>query len=164
VYGNHLFSSFFSYHYSSITHHTTPTQNIMVSPGSLGMAPYTSRCFPIFTPMAAHNHHPTPPLPQLTSTSLRSTPPDDPPPHPAPSTRLSLLPCSLLSPLSPSGAKSSPADSPQSYKVADISLAAFGRKEIELAEHEMPGLMYLREKFGKTQPLKGARIAGCLHM
>jgi adenosylhomocysteinase len=51
-----------------------------------------------------------------------------------------------------------------SYKVADISLAAFGRKEIELAEREMPGLMYLREKHGKEQPLKGARIAGCLHM
>jgi adenosylhomocysteinase len=51
-----------------------------------------------------------------------------------------------------------------SYKVADISLAAFGRKEIEIAEREMPGLMYLREKHGKTQPLKGARIAGCLHM
>lgn len=52
----------------------------------------------------------------------------------------------------------------QSYKVADISLAAFGRKEIEIAEHEMPGLMYLREKYAKEQPLKGARIAGCLHM
>jgi len=51
-----------------------------------------------------------------------------------------------------------------SYKVADISLAAFGRKEIEIAEREMPGLMYLREKHGKAQPLKGARIAGCLHM
>lgn len=50
------------------------------------------------------------------------------------------------------------------YKVADISLAAFGRKEIELAEHEMPGLMYLREKYAQSQPLKGARIAGCLHM
>lgn len=50
------------------------------------------------------------------------------------------------------------------YKVADISLAAFGRKEIELAEREMPGLMYLREKYAKEQPLKGARIAGCLHM
>ncbi|MBW0522500.1 hypothetical protein O181_062215 [Austropuccinia psidii MF-1] len=50
------------------------------------------------------------------------------------------------------------------YKVADISLAAWGRKEIELAENEMPGLMYLREKYGKSQPLKGARIAGCLHM
>lgn len=52
----------------------------------------------------------------------------------------------------------------QNYKVADISLAAFGRKEIELAENEMPGLMYLREKFGPTQPLAGARIVGCLHM
>ncbi|KAJ1954111.1 S-adenosyl-L-homocysteine hydrolase [Dipsacomyces acuminosporus] len=50
------------------------------------------------------------------------------------------------------------------YKVADISLAAWGRKDIELSENEMPGLMYLREKYGPTQPLKGARIAGCLHM
>jgi adenosylhomocysteinase len=50
------------------------------------------------------------------------------------------------------------------YKVADISLAAFGRKEIELAEHEMPGLMAIREKYGPNQPLKGARVAGCLHM
>ena len=50
------------------------------------------------------------------------------------------------------------------YKVADISLAAFGRKEIEIAEGEMPGLMALREKYRKDQPLKGARIAGCLHM
>ncbi|GBE87531.1 S-adenosyl-L-homocysteine hydrolase [Sparassis latifolia] len=50
------------------------------------------------------------------------------------------------------------------FKVADVSLAAFGRKEIELAEHEMPGLMYMRQKYGVTKPLKGARIAGCLHM
>ncbi|MDR2475108.1 MAG: adenosylhomocysteinase [Bacteroidales bacterium] len=50
------------------------------------------------------------------------------------------------------------------YKVADISLADFGRKEIELAEKEMPGLMALREKYGKEQPLKGARIMGSLHM
>jgi adenosylhomocysteinase len=50
------------------------------------------------------------------------------------------------------------------YKVKDISLAAWGRKEIELAEAEMPGLMALREEFGDSQPLKGARIAGCLHM
>ncbi|TDL24560.1 adenosylhomocysteinase [Rickenella mellea] len=50
------------------------------------------------------------------------------------------------------------------YKVADISLAAFGRKEIEIAEHEMPGLIYLRKKHAAAQPLKGARIAGCLHM
>lgn len=50
------------------------------------------------------------------------------------------------------------------YKVADISLAEWGRKEIEMAENEMPGLMALREKYGKSQPLKGARIAGCLHM
>ncbi|RUS24379.1 Adenosylhomocysteinase [Jimgerdemannia flammicorona] len=51
-----------------------------------------------------------------------------------------------------------------SYKVADISLAAFGRKEIELAENEMPGLVSLRKSYGPSQPLKGARIAGCLHM
>lgn len=50
------------------------------------------------------------------------------------------------------------------YKVKDISLADWGRKEIELAEAEMPGLMSLREEYGKEQPLKGARIAGCLHM
>ncbi len=50
------------------------------------------------------------------------------------------------------------------YKVKDISLAEWGRKEIELAEAEMPGLMSLREEFGNEQPLKGARIAGCLHM
>ena len=50
------------------------------------------------------------------------------------------------------------------YKVKDISLAEYGRKEIRLAEAEMPGLMSLREEFGQSQPLKGARIAGCLHM
>lgn len=50
------------------------------------------------------------------------------------------------------------------YKVKDISLAEWGRKEILLAEQEMPGLMALREEYGKQQPLKGARIAGCLHM
>ncbi len=49
-------------------------------------------------------------------------------------------------------------------KVKDISLAAWGRKEIKLAEAEMPGLMSLREEYGDSQPLKGARIAGCLHM
>ena len=50
------------------------------------------------------------------------------------------------------------------YKVKDINLAAWGRKEIRLAEAEMPGLMALREEFGASKPLKGARIAGCLHM
>ena len=50
------------------------------------------------------------------------------------------------------------------YKVKDISQAEFGRKEIIIAEQEMPGLMSLREKYGKTKPLAGARIAGCLHM
>ncbi len=50
------------------------------------------------------------------------------------------------------------------YKVKDISLAEWGRREIELAEAEMPGLMALREEFGSKKPLKGARIAGCLHM
>jgi len=50
------------------------------------------------------------------------------------------------------------------YKVKDITLADWGRKEIELAEAEMPGLMALREEYAQEQPLKGARIAGCLHM
>ncbi|MEC8774565.1 MAG: adenosylhomocysteinase [Pseudomonadota bacterium] len=50
------------------------------------------------------------------------------------------------------------------YKVADISLAEWGRKEIAIAETEMPGLMALREEYGASQPLAGARIAGCLHM
>jgi adenosylhomocysteinase len=52
----------------------------------------------------------------------------------------------------------------ENFKVKDISLAEWGRKEIRLAEAEMPGLMALREEFGKEKPLKGARIAGCLHM
>lgn len=51
-----------------------------------------------------------------------------------------------------------------SYKVKDISLSDWGRKEIQLAEAEMPGLMSLRQEFGESKPLKGARIAGCLHM
>ncbi|WP_454781923.1 adenosylhomocysteinase [Legionella sp. WA2022007384] len=50
------------------------------------------------------------------------------------------------------------------YKVADMSLASWGRKEIAIAETEMPGLMALREEFAATKPLKGARVAGCLHM
>src|SRR3954466_6958942 len=62
-----------------------------------------------------------------------------------------------------------PASRPQTlaegdFKVADLSLAAFGRKEIELAEHEMPGLMSLRKEYGPAQPLRGARITGSLHM
>jgi len=52
----------------------------------------------------------------------------------------------------------------QDYVIADISLAEFGRKEMEIAEYEMPGLMALREKYGKEKPLKGARITGSLHM
>ena len=50
------------------------------------------------------------------------------------------------------------------YKVKDISLAEWGRKEINIAEAEMPGLMSLRKEFGDSKPLAGARIAGCLHM
>src|SRR3981081_520637 len=53
---------------------------------------------------------------------------------------------------------------PLPYKVADLSLAAFGRKEIQLAEHEMPGLMAVRAEYEQTQPLRGARITGSLHM
>ena len=52
----------------------------------------------------------------------------------------------------------------QDYKVADIGLAEFGRKEITLAEHEMPGLMRTREEYAAAQPLAGARITGSLHM
>ncbi|MEM7292244.1 MAG: adenosylhomocysteinase, partial [Pseudomonadota bacterium] len=50
------------------------------------------------------------------------------------------------------------------YKVADISEAEWGHKEIKIAETEMPGLMAIREEYADSQPLKGARIAGCLHM
>ena len=50
------------------------------------------------------------------------------------------------------------------YKVKDIALAEWGRKEIKLAEAEMPGLMSLRKEYGQSKPLAGARIAGCLHM
>ena len=56
------------------------------------------------------------------------------------------------------------AGSVSDFKVADLSLAAFGRKEISLAEHEMPGLMALREEYGKRQPLAGKKVAGSLHM
>jgi adenosylhomocysteinase len=56
-----------------------------------------------------------------------------------------------------------PAD-PVPFKVADLSLAEFGRKEVQLAEHEMPGLMAVREEYARTQPLRGARITGSLHM
>ncbi|MFE3661866.1 adenosylhomocysteinase, partial [Streptomyces sp. NPDC059164] len=52
----------------------------------------------------------------------------------------------------------------QDFKVADLSLAPFGRKEITLAEHEMPGLMSIREEFAAARPLAGARITGSLHM
>ncbi len=57
-----------------------------------------------------------------------------------------------------------PKSVPHDFKVKDISLAEWGRKEIDIAETEMPGLMALRAEYGKKQPLKGARIAGCLHM
>ena len=50
------------------------------------------------------------------------------------------------------------------YKIADINLWEWGRKEIVIAENEMPGLMALRAEYGESKPLKGARIAGCLHM
>ncbi|MGB0658046.1 MAG: adenosylhomocysteinase, partial [Gammaproteobacteria bacterium] len=61
-------------------------------------------------------------------------------------------------------AKENKIDLMNDYKVADISLAEWGEKEIKIAETEMPGLMSIREEFGKEKPLKGARIAGCLHM
>ena len=52
----------------------------------------------------------------------------------------------------------------EDYKVKDISSAEFGRKEISIAESEMPGLMALREEYSETKPLKNAKIIGCLHM
>src|SRR3989338_6826532 len=55
-------------------------------------------------------------------------------------------------------------DETKNYKVKDMSLADFGRKEIDIAEHEMPVLMATREKYGKSKPLKGAKITGSLHM
>src|SRR5712672_16712 len=55
-------------------------------------------------------------------------------------------------------------NAPLPYKVADLALADYGRKEIELAEHEMPGLMQTRAEYADAQPLKGARITGSLHM
>ena len=61
-------------------------------------------------------------------------------------------------------AKQSEIKSINDYKVADIGLAEWGEKEIKIAETEMPGLMSLREEFGSKKPLKGAQIAGCLHM
>src|SRR5437588_11260124 len=61
-------------------------------------------------------------------------------------------------------ATSAPPQPKADFKVADLSLADFGRKEIKLAEHEMPGLMALRNEFGPSQPLKGSRISGSLHM
>jgi hypothetical protein len=99
VYGTiSLFSSFFSYQYSSITPHTTPTQNIMVSPGSLGMSRHTSCCLPIPTPMAVRNH-----LPHI---ELHSTQLDVPPIHttsddpPSTSRPRRLCPPTLLLPFS----------------------------------------------------------------
>ena len=53
---------------------------------------------------------------------------------------------------------------PNDFKVADLSLAEYGRNEIRLAEHEMPGLMAMRAEFGESKPLKGARVMGSLHM
>ena len=53
---------------------------------------------------------------------------------------------------------------PAEFEVADLSLATFGRKEIQLAEHEMPGLMAVRAEYAASQPLRGARVTGSLHM
>ena len=55
-------------------------------------------------------------------------------------------------------------DARRDFRVADLSLAPFGRKEMHLAEHEMPGLMAIRKEYGPTKPLAGARISGSLHM
>jgi S-adenosylhomocysteine hydrolase len=60
--------------------------------------------------------------------------------------------------------ESVPTEQGKTYRVRDMSLADWGRKEIRIAEHEMPGLMALRAEYGQSKPLKGARVAGCLHM
>ncbi len=60
--------------------------------------------------------------------------------------------------------ESVPTQEGKTYRVRDMSLAEWGRKEIQIAEHEMPGLMALRAEYGASKPLKGARVAGCLHM
>jgi adenosylhomocysteinase len=72
--------------------------------------------------------------------------------------------CTFAQPFKEKCKKMSNTQDQVKYKVADISLADWGRKEIRLAEAEMPGLMSLREEFGDSKPLAGARIAGCLHM
>src|SRR6201995_957895 len=71
---------------------------------------------------------------------------------------------SLYTAATASGASHMATAATQDFKVKDLSLAEWGRKEISMAEDEMPGLMAIREEFGKSQPLRGARIAGCLHM
>jgi hypothetical protein len=93
------------------------------------------------SPARVQEHHPPSYLPPQTHTHTHT--------HPS---HISLLPTAIMS---------APANK---FKVADISLAAFGRREIELAENEMPGLMATRQKYAADQPLAGARIAGCLHM
>ena len=70
----------------------------------------------------------------------------------------------LTAPLYPRRFHVSQVETRLPFKVADLSLADWGRKEIMLAENEMPGLMSLRKKYGSSKPLAGARIAGCLHM
>ena len=70
----------------------------------------------------------------------------------------------MKAPAKKAPAKKAPAKKQVDFKVADMGLAAWGRMEIKIAETEMPGLMALREEFGKKKPLKGARISGSLHM
>src|SRR4029079_18994310 len=70
----------------------------------------------------------------------------------------------IAAPTQGGGADMSGTTATQDYKVKDISLAEWGRKEIATAQDEMPGLMATREEYGASRPLKGARIAGCLHM
>src|SRR5665811_2640686 len=69
-----------------------------------------------------------------------------------------------MNPVSPTEAPEKNTTGKVDYKVADMGLSQWGRKEIRIAETEMPGLMKLREEMGPEQTLKGARIAGCIHM
>src|SRR5580658_6408540 len=70
----------------------------------------------------------------------------------------------LYSAIHPTGAPHMAGTATQDFKVKDISLAEWGRKEIAMAEDEMPGLMAVRAEYGTSKPLSGARIVGCLHM
>ena len=125
-------------------------RNFAKKPFQTGLRPIQSR------PSAEFYFFPSTASLQLLPLFLHTYSTTPPPPTTIYTTRTTSIPST-----STTSTMSAPATN---YKVADISLAAFGRKEIELAENEMPGLMATRSRFKDDQPLKGARIVGCLHM